>query len=298
MGNLTEEEIRDRITDGYDAMCDFNEKGDYKKSFETLFEMWDILPGNKLEHEESYSVAVGIIETAIECKNKEIMAEWINKMDRIAEQREKETGDKGEKEYFHGKVAYELGNYEEARKNLDFAVKNGWRLTEYDKKYADFLAGRIAETVPESKSGSHEGKNDSELDEKLYKKITGLCDRGEQYADTGDFGEAKRLFLAALEYVPSPKYEWEASTWLYTALGDVSYLDGDYDSAVNYLNEALKCPDGLGNPFILLRLGESFFELHNNEKAKNYLLQAYMCDGDRIFEEEDEKYKKTIEELL
>ena len=137
-----------------------------------------------------------------------------------------------------------------------------------------------------------------ELDNKTYKKLISLSNRGEIYAEKEEYKEAKRLFLLALDCIPMPKYEWEASTGLYAALGDVSYLDGHYDDAVNYFNEALKCPDGIGNPFILLRLGESFFELHNLEKAKDYLIQAYMCDGDEIFEDEDEKYKELISGLL
>lgn len=137
-----------------------------------------------------------------------------------------------------------------------------------------------------------------ELDNKTYKKLISLSNRGENYAEREEYKEAKRLFLMALDCIPMPKYDWEASTWLYTSLGDVSYLAGDYDNAINYLTEALKCPDGIGNPFILLRLGESFYELHDHEKAKEYFIQAYMCDGDEIFEDEDEKYKELISGLL
>lgn len=137
-----------------------------------------------------------------------------------------------------------------------------------------------------------------ELDNKTYKKIISLSERGEHYVDVEQYEEAKRLFLLALDCIPMPKYEWEASTNLYAALGDVSYLDGKYDEAINYFNEALKCPDGIGNPFILLRLGECFYELNNLEKARDYLIQAYMCDGDEIFEDEDEKYRVLISGLL
>ena len=53
---LTEEELRDRMTECYDEMCLYSEKGDYKKAFEILYEMWELLPGNKIDHEESFSV--------------------------------------------------------------------------------------------------------------------------------------------------------------------------------------------------------------------------------------------------
>lgn len=48
-------------------MCLYSEKGDYKKAFEILYEMWELLPGNKIDHEESFSVVAGIIENAIDC---------------------------------------------------------------------------------------------------------------------------------------------------------------------------------------------------------------------------------------
>ncbi len=137
-----------------------------------------------------------------------------------------------------------------------------------------------------------------ELNNKIYKKVISLSERGEACVDREEYDDAIRLFLNALEYIPEPKYEWEASTWLYTALGDVSYFDGNYDNAINYLNEAMKCPNGIGNAFILLRLGESYYEINDFEKAKDYFIQAYMCDGSEIFEDEDDKYKELIANLL
>lgn len=60
------------------------------------------------------------------------------------------------------------------------------------------------------------------------------------------------------------------------------------------MEESLKCPDGLGNPFIQLRLGECFFELGNITKAKEHLLKAYMIEGEEIFEDEPQKYMNLI----
>lgn len=298
---LDEDELRDKINDGYNKMCDYNEEGNFEKALEVLFEMWDMIPENKLENEESYSVVTGIIETAIECNNKEIMMQWIDKMDCISDLR----NEPGEKEYYRGKVAYAVGDFEKARENLSVAVRAGWRLSEYDQQYIDFLAEKTtkksanetANETPLYNNHENNNKNDDELDDKIYKKIVRLSDRGDKCADEGDFKKAEKLYLQALEYLPSPKYNWEAATWLYTALGDAAYLQNDYSHAIDYLNEALKCPDGLANPFILLRLGESFYEQQNFEKAKEYLIQSYMCGGTEIFEEEDSKYFELIEKF-
>lgn len=64
------------------------------------------------------------------------------------------------------------------------------------------------------------------------------------------------------------------------------------------MEESLKCPDGLDNPFIQLRLGECFFELGNITKAKEHLLKAYMIEGEEIFEDEPQKYMNLISEII
>ena len=75
-------------------------------------------------------------------------------------------------------------------------------------------------------------------------------------------------------------------------------MKDEYDVALDYLFEVLKCPEGLGNPFVSLRLGQCFYEKGNIDKAKDYLLQAYMLEGTDIFEDEDEKYYSCIENII
>lgn len=53
---------------------------------------------------------------------------------------------------------------------------------------------------------------------------------------------------------------------------------------------AVTGPDGLGNPFIHLRLGQCALELGDEDQAKDELIRAYMGDGPGIFEEEEPKY--------
>jgi len=94
-----------------------------------------------------------------------------------------------------------------------------------------------------------------------HRKIEKICNEGNTLADKGKFIIAREKFLSALDMIPSPKYNQSESVWIYTAIGDVSYLAGNYEDAYIHLNEAIKCQDGLGNPFILLRLGECFYEM-------------------------------------
>ena len=133
-----------------------------------------------------------------------------------------------------------------------------------------------------------------ELDNFTYKKITLLTDEGNVLVEKGQLDKALKRFEDALKLIPEPKEEWEASIWLYTAIGDVYFLKNNFKMSLNFFLMSLKCSGGIDNPFIQLRIGQSFFELGNNEKAKEYLLKAYILGGDEIFENESLKYYNII----
>lgn len=137
-----------------------------------------------------------------------------------------------------------------------------------------------------------------ELDEDLYEEILSLCSDGDQLVEESKYDEAIDLYLKALNLLPNPKNVWEASTWIYTALGDTYFIKGDYNAAKGYLLDAMNCPDGIENPFILMRLGESFYELQEISKAKELLLRAYMMEGYAIFEDEDFKFFSLIKDEI
>ncbi|MBS6591944.1 MAG: hypothetical protein KH324_10670, partial [Ruminococcus sp.] len=59
-----------------------------------------------------------------------------------------------------------------------------------------------------------------ELNEKKYKIILDLCAKGDNYLEKHNYTNAIKLYTKALALVPSPKEIWEASTWIYTALGE------------------------------------------------------------------------------
>ena len=137
-----------------------------------------------------------------------------------------------------------------------------------------------------------------ELDDKIYAQIIRLCEEGDSLIDEEEFDKAIEKYSNALELVPLPKTDWEASTWIFTALGDTYFINEDYDMAKNNFYNALNCPDGFSNPLILMRLGESLFECGELEKAKEYLLKAYLLEGYKIFNEEDDKYFELIRDII
>lgn len=63
-----------------------------------------------------------------------------------------------------------------------------------------------------------------ELDERIYREICDLSQEGDQYLDDDNFELAEKKYLEALDLIPKPKTEWEASTWLYVALGEVYFF--------------------------------------------------------------------------
>lgn len=77
-----------------------------------------------------------------------------------------------------------------------------------------------------------------------------------------------------------------------TSIGDIYFLQGKYEEAFDNFEDARNnlSGEGINNPFILLRLGQSAFELEKKELATENLLRAYMLEGKEIFEEDDKKY--------
>ncbi|MEH6415803.1 tetratricopeptide repeat protein [Pseudomonas sp. CGJS7] len=129
-----------------------------------------------------------------------------------------------------------------------------------------------------------------QMDDALYERLNRLCQAGNELASQGRFDAAVTQFNDAWELVPEPKKDWEASTWILTAIGDCYFHLGDLKSARSVLEYAVRCPGGLGNPFIHLRLGQVMLEVNEPDRAADELMRAYMGAGAEIFAEDDPKY--------
>lgn len=130
----------------------------------------------------------------------------------------------------------------------------------------------------------------SELSQSLQDKINALAELGDQYAEEGEFAEALEQYWAAWDLLPEPQTEWDAGLWLLVAIGDANFHVRDFETGKDNLTIALNCPEGPGNPFIHLRLGQCEYELGNREKAHEELGTALEAAGEEIFAGEDEKY--------
>ena len=137
-----------------------------------------------------------------------------------------------------------------------------------------------------------------ELSDELYDQIVSKLEQGDQYAEAGEYNKAIEKYESALNLVPLQKENWEVSLHIYTAMADSYFNLGNYQQANNNYEQALKCPDGLGNGYVWLGLGETYYELENMDKAKDALMSAYILEGKEIFEDEDDKYFSLIQDSI
>ena len=138
----------------------------------------------------------------------------------------------------------------------------------------------------------------AELDDTLHARITGLSECGDQFIADGAYHEGLQSYMDALQLLPDPAENWEAATWLLSAIGDAYYSQKDFQKALEAFSDALICPGGLGNPFIHLRLGEIQYDLQNMDKAKDEFTRAYMGAGEEVFAKEDPKYITWLRQYL
>jgi tetratricopeptide (TPR) repeat protein len=128
------------------------------------------------------------------------------------------------------------------------------------------------------------------LPKKLRAAITRLCEEGDELAKEGSDAAAYAKYSEAWELLPDDKDNWEASTWVLGAVGELQFRNRKFDKALNSYLRAVQCPNGVGNPYIHLRIGQTQYELGNMEGAADNLARAYMGGGEEIFRDEEPKY--------
>jgi hypothetical protein len=129
-----------------------------------------------------------------------------------------------------------------------------------------------------------------EIPDDIHKNIQRLCAQGDASLEAQNFSRAYESFMSALALVPEPKRDFEATTWIMAALGDMYFFSMDFAQLRNVLTDAMHCPGAIGNPFLHLRLGQAQFELGNLDSAADELCRAYMGAGKDIFANDDPKY--------
>lgn len=127
-----------------------------------------------------------------------------------------------------------------------------------------------------------------ELQQKLYEEIEALSEAGNNLFDQEHYGLAIEKWQQALDLVPEPRSDWDATLWLCASIGDAHYQNGQFALAREFLLDAMNAPGGTSNPFVLFRMGQAEARLGNSTTANEYLLRAYMLDGTDIFDADPE----------
>jgi tetratricopeptide (TPR) repeat protein len=126
------------------------------------------------------------------------------------------------------------------------------------------------------------------LSPEVSSRLDALAEEGNALSDSGKRDSAIGKWNQALNLIPEPKTDWEATTWLYASIGDAYYAQRKFADASAALFDALNCPGGLSNPFIHYRLGQSQIRLGSEDKGIEHLLRAYMLDGANVFSSDPE----------
>lgn len=129
-------------------------------------------------------------------------------------------------------------------------------------------------------------------------EIKELCAEGDVLAEMGEFSDAYNNYMRALELVPEPKEQFQATTWILAALADLYFKAKDFKQAANVLFDAMHCAQAVGNPFLHLRLGQVQYELGEYVRAADELSRAYMGAGKEIFKAEEPKYFEFLKSKI
>ncbi len=136
------------------------------------------------------------------------------------------------------------------------------------------------------------------LAEEVHELVQARCKIGDTHAEKGNYEAALDAYWAAWDLLPEPQTECPAATWILGSIGDANFLSQDYTAGRDNLSIALTCPDGVGNPFIHLRLGQCEYELGDYSRAADNLTRAFLATGPEVFANGGQKYLEFLKAFL
>ncbi|AVS91625.1 hypothetical protein C8246_07235 [Paracidovorax avenae] len=135
-----------------------------------------------------------------------------------------------------------------------------------------------------------EDDDSPQLPDDIHQQVTALAEKANEALESGQPSVAIEPLQQALVMLPEPQTDWEAWTWLNGTLGEAYFDLCDYKMAKISFLDAMSGPDGISNPYLLLRAGQTLFELGELAQARHMLAKAHMQEGDELFSDEDPKY--------
>lgn len=283
------------------------EKGLMDEAVDKIKEAWHLLPEPKFNTSCSDTILCQLVETLAQvgrhAEARPMLDEWIADLETCGFKIFDTTPF-----ILSGENYLYAGEIEAAKEQFYKAVRHGATKRDFSDKppfYFDIANKQITDQQQITRlfeeeiaghpkaSVSHEGLPDEVID-----AIEELSENGSHHFDEGDYGEAIAVWQQALSLIPHPRHVYAESQWLETSIGDAYFMLGEHKAALACFQNATANIDenAYGNPFIMLRLGQTLLENQQPEEATEYLLSAYMLEGAEIFEEDDKKYLEFLEQ--
>lgn len=268
--------------------------------------LWQLLPEPKFIWSESTIMVTNFALHFLRCRNFDKALAWAPNLIGLFETTSEEYA-----AVLAGRIYFEAGQQTEAVKWFEKAYKLGGRgafrgenlryveLVESRPRSSGRSKPRIDEwpTVPDSEA-HRLMVGPISLDNQVHQQIEALCAQGDVLSGSAKFDEAVAKYKEALLLLPRPIEKWDASTWIYTAIGDALFLKGDYVAAAIPLRDVMYCPGAEENAFIRLRRGQVAFEKGNLAVAEKELKEAYRLAGVELFTHDDPKYLVFLKSVL
>src|SRR5690606_7246413 len=110
------------------------------------------------------------------------------------------------------------------------------------------------------------------LDNTVQEEIEALSAPGSELCDDGDFTQAIAKWEAALPLIPAPHNNYAESQLLEIGIGDAYFCHRRFSLAVEHLLRARSNVEAnpFESPFLMLRLGQTCYQLKRFEEAKFY----------------------------
>lgn len=189
-----------------------------------------------------------------------------------------------------GSIYYALQELDLARIYFKLAYQCGKKgaFADFHTDYL-FMAAASDEDFEDFKKNfvpNVEEEEQDELTDEQQDLMDDYCEKGNAEMDEENYPAAAEWFKKAYAVLPDPKDDWEATGYITASLGDALFSAGKFQEAQEQLLIAHNFYNGeTMNPFVLLRLGQTYFELGEEAKALANLLQAYQMEGALLFED-------------
>lgn len=296
-------ELENEVFELSDLACELLEDGKVEEALAKIKLAWEKLPEARYNTSVSYMTLcalIPILNTAGKYNEAlQLTKEWIADLE-----------NSGYKIYhtmpyiLHGETMLFLKDADAAKESFYQAVKYGATKRDFsDQPAFYFEVAKKKLNDPEeiltrfekevlSRSLTILRPEIMELSEEVSTRIEELSEQGNELFEEEKYQECIEVWLAALALIPEPQNSYSEAFWLETSIGDCYFMWNDFEqSLAHFLNAKGNIEtNAYENAFVMLRLGELFLEGDHFNDAKEFLLRAYMLEGEEIFETEDEKY--------